>query len=99
AIIGLARLRYDYPRLATPALLTICIGQAWLLLFVPFVVVHLFVPFAQTQGGPPSALACALAALVGVAGAAVLFFTTQPGMNDCPTDTPRWLRQAAASAL
>jgi phytol kinase len=99
AIIGLARLRYDYPRLATPTLLTICIAQAWLLLFVPFAVIHLFVPFVVTQGAPPSALACALVALAGVAGASLLFYTTQPGMNDCPTDTPRWLRQAAASAL
>jgi hypothetical protein len=37
--------------------------------------------------------------LLGVAVAAVAFNWSQPGMDDCPADTPRFLRQAADAAL
>jgi phytol kinase len=90
AIIGLARLKYDYPWLSTPALLATCIAKGWLILVVPFLLL---------SDAAPATLEYALVALAGVAGAALLFYTTQPSMSDCPTDTPRWLRQAGSSAL
>lgn len=89
-IAGLARLKHDYPWLSTPVLLAGCIAKGWLVLIIPFLLIH---------PAPPSALACALAALAGVAAAALVFYTTQPGMEDCATDTPRWLRQAGSAAL
>src|SRR5262245_47863763 len=90
AIIGIARLGYDYPKLSPPALLTICILQGWLLLFLPYLVLEWFRPLQMR---------CALCALPGVALAALGFYLTQPQVHDCPLDTPRWLRQAAHAGL
>jgi phytol kinase len=92
AIIGAARLRFDFPRLSTPVLLATCIVKSWALIFGPFLLLQgmaAWWPAAATVG--PIALA------------AVTFYFTQPGMDDCPTDTGRWVRQGlvagAASAL
>lgn len=90
AIIGLARLRHDYPHRSPRGILAVCIVKAWLIVFVPF---------ALIAEASPSPLVCALAALAGVAAAALLFHVTQPGLEDCATDTPRWLRQASSAAL
>jgi phytol kinase len=90
AIIGLARLRHDYPRRSPTAILAVCIAKGWLILFVPF---------ALIADASPTTLMCALTALAGVAAAALLFHTIQPGLEDCATDTPRWLRQAGSAAL
>jgi phytol kinase len=90
AIIGLARLRHDYPRHSPTAILAVCIAKGWLILFVPF---------ALIADAAPSPLVCALTALAGVTAAALLFYATQPGLEDCATDTPRWLRQAGSAAL
>jgi phytol kinase len=90
AIIGIARLGSDYPQLSAPLLLVICVGEGWLLLFVPYLVLESF----QTL---PTR--CVFCALLGVALAAVGFFVTQPHIHDCPLDTPRWLRQAAHAGL
>jgi phytol kinase len=90
AIIAVARLSYDYPNLSGPRLLTVCILQGWVLLFLPFLVLQWFEPLC---------LRCVLCALPAVALAAVGFFLTQPGVRDCPTDRPRWIRQAAHGAL
>lgn len=92
AIIGAARLRFDFPRLATPVLLATCIVKSWVLIFGPFVLLA-----GKAAWWP------AMAAVGPIALAAVAFYFTQPGMDDCPTDTGRWVRQAlvagAASAL
>jgi phytol kinase len=90
AIIGIARLRFDYPKLSSLVLLSVCVGQAWVILFVPY----LF-----TEGLNENALKCSLLSLPAIAVAATAFYYLQPGIEDCPTDTERWLRQAAHAAL
>jgi phytol kinase len=90
AIIGVARLKYDYPKMSAATLLVICVLQGWLLLFVPY---------AFVQGVTLHTLECALVALVGVAAAASAFYFTQPGIDDCPANTTRWLRQATHAGL
>jgi phytol kinase len=90
AIIGIARLRYDYPRLSAWSLLVICVVQAWLLIFLPYVLVEQFRPVV---------LRWSLFALPAVAVAALGFYWTQPHIDNCPSDTPRWLRQAANAGL
>ena len=86
AIIGIARLGYDYPQMRPMALLALCTAQGWLFLFVPYVALHWQEPLSLTR---------TLLALPTVALAAVGFYLTQPNVRDCPIDTPRWLRQAA----
>jgi hypothetical protein len=90
AMAGLARLKFDYPRMPATALLTTCIVKSWLLFFAPYLfivgvnrvtIIHIFT------------------ALLGVAFAAIAFYGTQKGMEDCPTDGSRWIRQASAAAL
>lgn len=90
AIIAIARLGYDYPNLAGVPLLGVCILQGWTLLFVPYLVL---------EWSEPLCLINALCAMPGVALAAIGFYVTQPNVRDCPTDRPRWLRQAAGGAL
>jgi phytol kinase len=90
AIIAVARLGYDYPGLSGAALLGVCVLQGWVFLFVPYLVL---------EWSSPPCLLCTVAALPGVALAAAGFYLTQPGVRDCPLDTPRWLRQAAHGAL
>ncbi len=90
AIVGLGRLMYDYPFANARTLLAICIGAGWLLLFGPFVL---------AAGLSALAVRSALIALPAMAAAVLLFYATQPGMDDCPTDVPRWWRQAADAAL
>jgi phytol kinase len=90
AIVGVARLKYDYPGMPNFLLLVTCTLKGWLLLFVPYV---LF------EGTTWIAASRSLMALAGVALAAGLFFALQPRICDCPTDGPRWIRQAACAAL
>jgi phytol kinase len=90
AMIGVARLSYDYPQLSAPCLLAICVLQGWLVLFVPYLLL---------EWSDPLCLRRILGALPGVAVAAVGFYVTQPNVRDCPADRPRWVRQAAHSAL
>jgi phytol kinase len=95
AIIGIARLRFDYPNMPTGTLLAVCVGKGWLLLFAPYLLAEVF-----TEGGITAGqLVCVLLALPAVALAAAGFYFTQPEIHDCPTDTPRWLRQALHAAL
>jgi phytol kinase len=94
AMIGLARLRYSFPRTAGAWLIVTCVVKGWLLLFVPFVLL---------DGMKAESLFRALAATLGVALATVAFDRLQPGLRDYPTDALRWRRQAwlaaAGSAL
>jgi len=90
AIIGVARLKSDYPQLGPVKLLAICVGKSWLLLFGTYLL---------SQGVTDETLRAAGVGLAGVTLAAGAFYATQPGIDDCPTDTPRWLRQAADAAL
>jgi hypothetical protein len=82
-IIGIARLGRDYPRLPVSVLLVSCILQSWLLMLGPLLLLEgrwMFWP--------------ALWGLGPLAVAGLLFCWLQPGLDDCPTDTSRWIRQA-----
>jgi hypothetical protein len=76
--------------MATPRLLIVCIGKGWLFVFLPYLL---------AEGVSRINLHATLLALGGVAGAALIFYGTQPGIDDCPIDLPRWLRQAACAGL
>jgi phytol kinase len=90
AIIGIARLKYDYPAMRDPLLLAVCVLEGWIVLFVPFLVI---------EGFSPAAWRVALTAPAGITLAGLAFYAAQPRIDDCPTDRPRWIRQAAAAAL
>ncbi len=90
AMIGVARLAYDYPNMRPLPLLLLCTFQGWLFLFLPYLLLHWFTDH--------TVLRTALA-LPAVALAACGFWFTQPHVRNCPADTPRWLRQAAHAGL
>jgi len=90
AIIGLARLRYDRPRAPILTLIAQCAGFSWLVMFAPYVV---------AQDVTLASVKAAAIALPVVVLAVLAFNATQPGMDDCPMDAPRWWRQAADAAL
>jgi phytol kinase len=94
AIIGIARLKFDNLKIPGPMLLGLCIVQGWLLVFAPYVVAKLW-----TESMTDVKIEGVFFALVGVALAACLFYFTQPCLDDCPLDTPRWLRQGCAAGL
>ncbi len=94
AIIGIARLKFDYPRLSSAVLLMVCILKGWLLVSIPYVLVE-----ASIDGMTAGIARDSAIALAGTVLAAIGFFLTQPGIDDCPVDTPRWLRQAAWAGL
>ncbi len=86
AIIGVARLAYDYPLMRPAPLLALCALQGWLFLFVPYLLM---------QWNHPQVMTRTALALPAVALAAAAFFFMQPEVRNCPADTRRWLRQAA----
>lgn len=90
AIIGIARLKCDHRGRNDFTLLVGCIAKGWVIVFFPYLMSELF---------SVKALVGTVFGLPGVAVAALAFYFTQPGLDDCPTDTPRWLRQRAAAAL
>jgi phytol kinase len=90
AIIGIARLGYDYPAMKPASLLALCVFQGWLIVFLPYVLIFWFTPDTLIQVG---------LALPAVGVAALGFYLTQPEVRNCPTDAPRWLRQAAHAGL
>jgi hypothetical protein len=59
----------------------------------------LLVPLELGDGTPANEGLRASVALAGVAFAVTAFWWIQPGMDDCPTNTPRWLRQALVAGL
>jgi phytol kinase len=92
AIIGLVRLRIDRPQRRTRAVLPYCVARGCLLLAVPLLL-------AEGVAGPSLHWAlCATLGVAGVAGGVTLFCLTQPDLSNCPTDAPRWLRQALGAA-
>jgi phytol kinase len=90
AIVGATRIRCDYPALPVPAVLLRCIFVGWLILFLPYYLLEERTQRAAVQG---------IAALIAVTIAMLAFNHVQPRMEDCPTDGPRWLRQAAIVLL
>jgi phytol kinase len=89
-LTAVARLKHDFPHWKAAHLLPVCILEGWLIIVAPFVVVAGFSTFA---------LAVAGAALVGTAVAVVGFYCCQPRIEDCPLDTPRWVRQGTCGAV
>jgi phytol kinase len=87
AIAGIARLKCDYPQIADARVVPTSIGIAWLIEFGLYLI---------AMGVSRATVIAAAFGLAGTAVVAVVFYFTQPGLNDCPTDTPRWLRQATA---
>lgn len=90
AIIVVARLKRDFPEMAAAKLLGLGIFKGWALVFGAYLL---------SQEITGETLVAMVVGLVGTALAAVIFYLTQPGIDDCPTNTPRWLRQAADAAL
>lgn len=90
AIAGIARLKCDYPHLPDARVVAGCIVAAWAIQF------GLYLVTAVVTGLPPLGVAVGL---VGTAVVALSFYFAQPDLDDCPADTPRWLRQAAAAVL
>ena len=90
ALTGVARRKYQVPRPSAVGLVLASALEGGLAAFVPFLLLH---------RGMLYALECTAIATVAAAAAATAFYRTQPGETECPTDAPRWLRQAAHSAL
>jgi phytol kinase len=90
AMIGLASLKLDYPKLSGAAAVALCIGISWPLMFVPYLLM---------KGLDACTIHCALVAVPGIALATAAFYWTQPEINNCPADTPRWLRQGLYATL
>jgi hypothetical protein len=90
AIIGMARWKRSSPYLPATALVITCTLLSWLLVFGTCLLIEQF----RTP-----ALWLAAIAPASIGFAAIVFYVMQPGMNDCPNTTVRWVRQAAAAAL
>lgn len=90
AIAGIARLKFDYPKLKTSTVLVTCIAKSWLVMAFVYLV---------WEGITPATLMHAVVGLASVAASALVFYAWQPKMEDCPTDGPRWQRQALVGAL
>ena len=86
AIIAYIRLRRFTPRLPGSLVLTVGVLKGWLCLFLPYWFLE-----GTTHG--------LVLGLVGVTAAALVFSWTQPGLDDCPADTLRWVRQALCAWL
>ncbi len=95
AIIAVIRLRRRYPALSGPILIGVSALAGWLLLVGPYVLIE---AVSARAFDPPLARA-ALFALGGIVLAAAAFYATQPGIQDCPANGRRWLRQAATVGL
>ncbi|RFA25576.1 hypothetical protein CAI21_18800 [Alkalilimnicola ehrlichii] len=96
AIIGVARLRHQYPERSPQQVWAGSAFKAWIFLLLPFAALGLL----EIVGPTADYLLAAQVLLGGTTTllAAVAFSRLQPGLDDCPTDTPRWLRQAGIAA-
>ncbi|MFN4261827.1 MAG: hypothetical protein ACK4RK_21305 [Gemmataceae bacterium] len=89
-IIALVRLKRGYPK--THAVPVLLVGGA------------AGGSLALITGLPEFGLSMSLLTYLGIAVLGVVlavcaFASIQPGLHDCPTDTPRWLRQALVAGL
>lgn len=85
AIMGISRLQRSLPWLQLTVAIIVAVLVSWLSFFVPFMVI---------EGPSRATWAYFLVAPIGIALATLCFAWLQPGLHNCPTDTPRWLRQA-----
>jgi hypothetical protein len=89
-MVTVARLRLADRAAPTALLLVVSTGAGCVVVMTGY---------AAILEAPPSAVREALLAVPPVALAVVGFYFTQPGMDDCPFDTPRWVRQTLWAAL
>jgi phytol kinase len=89
-MVTLARLRMANPTAPMPLLLAVSSGAGWL---------NIMTGYAMVQDWAPAAIREAALAGVPVAVAVIGFYLVQPGMDDCPVDVPRWVRQTACAAV
>jgi phytol kinase len=90
AMIGVASVKLDYPRLSGAAAVSLCVAISWPLMFGPYLAL---------RGLDACTLCCSLVALPGIALATTAFYVIQPEITNCPADTPRWLRQGLLATL
>jgi phytol kinase len=90
AMIGLASVKLDFPRLRPGVAVALCVGISWPLMFGPYLAM---------KGLDACSVRCALVALPGIALATAAFYAIQPEITNCPADTPRWLRQGLLATL
>ncbi|MBV8081514.1 MAG: hypothetical protein JOY86_00865 [Candidatus Eremiobacteraeota bacterium] len=90
AIFETTRLRHQRPAISHASALALATLTGWLLLFIPYILMERWTQTSLVE----SAIALPCIAVV-----AMLFSALQPGMNDCPRDTPRWLRQTSGAVL
>lgn len=90
AMIGVAQLKRAYPQLTLSRCLGTTISMGWGLGLVPIVCCA----FPHTTW-----LVLTTLGLCGVAVSAGLFYYWQPNLAVCPSDGPRWWRQASCSWL
>ncbi len=99
AAFEIARLKHP---LTQPAALVgvLCGVKSWLMLFIPFLLIEAFSgPLSAAWERALAALPLVIVASVVVVLASVGFLLTQPRVDELPNDAPRWIRQAAWSAL
>ncbi len=90
AIAGIARLKCDRPNLKTSTVLVTCIVKSWLVMALAYLL---------WEGFTSATLFHVAVGLMSVAASALAFYAWQPNMEDCPTDGPRWQRQALVGVL
>jgi phytol kinase len=89
-MVTVARLRLANPTAPAALLVAVSTGAGVLIIMTGY---------ALIQHGVPEAVREAALALPLVALAVVGFYLSQPGMDACPFDTPRWLRQTLWAAV
>ncbi len=89
-IVALAQSRHDRPTLPVWAALAASAGMAWLAVLGPYVLMLMCANRACVE---------ACLGLPAVALAACVFCLLQPGLESCPVDPARWLRQCLCAAL
>jgi phytol kinase len=102
AIIGVARIKNGHPEWPCSRVLRKAVLTSWLVLLVPCLAAQALAANGSINMTPSALiweLEKILFGLVGVLLAALAFYSTQPGLHDCPLDGRRWLRQAAHAAL
>lgn len=90
SMVTLGRLRFAHPKASAALLLGVSVGAGWLLMLALYV---------RAQHESARAIQDAVVALPVVTLAVVAFYLIQPGMDDCPVDRARWVRQAACAAV
>ena len=90
AIFGLSRLAHADRRRTLATLTLIAVSRAWLLIFLPFLIV---------QGVSGSSLALSLWAVACIYVAAAVFTRTEPDIRNTSLTLSRWIRQAVSGGL